>query len=152
MTYTEPRAQLANTILLPGESRDAFLAQLDHFTNTFQPVTGVEHLLVADMTFNFWRKLRLTGLEQFVFRLKMDAQAENNPGVGHGINAAQAALELALTGANCLDMIGRWHTRSQKMLDNNARLFLRLRKELTPRDDWEHPASDSRAAAPNVIE
>jgi hypothetical protein len=73
----------------------------------------------------------------------MDAQAENNPGVGHGINAAQAALELALTGANCLDMIGRWHTRSQKILDNNVRLFLRLRRELSPRDEWQDPSQNA---------
>ena len=143
MTYNEHRAQLANTILLPGESRDAYLAQLDHFTNTFQPVTGVEHLLVADMALNFWRTMRLTGLEQFVFRMKMEAQSQNNPDAGHGINAAQAVLDLALTGANRLDMIGRWHTRSQKMLDNNARLFLRLRKELSPRDDWENPSQNA---------
>ena len=73
----------------------------------------------------------------------MDAQAENNPGVGHGINAAQAALELALTGANCLDMIGRWHTRSQKISTIMSGFSSASAGNYLPRDEWQDPSQNA---------
>jgi hypothetical protein len=145
MTHDEYRDQLANGILLPGESKKSLLFYLDRFEETFLPRTLLEQFLIGDMTTQYWRKLRASCLEQIVFQQLMRDQAEMLPGHGQAANAANACKTMAIA-PNAIEMLGRWQTRYQRLLRDNIRLFFEIRKELAASPDAQQAAPDPRAS------
>ena len=133
MTNTKYRELLADSILLPGESREILFKRIDDLEDAFQPRSRMEQTLIEEMTINFWHKIRISTLERVIFGWQMEEQARLSPESGDAAHAARACERIAMN-SNCLDMLGRWHLRYHKMYRDNVRLFLELRRALPPRD------------------
>ena len=133
MTNTKYRELLADSILLPGESREILFKRIDDLEDAFQPRSRMEHTLIEEMTINFWHKISISTLERDIFGWQMEEQARLSPESGDAAHAARACERIAMN-SNCLDMLGRWHLRYHKMYRDNVRLFLELRRALPPRD------------------
>jgi hypothetical protein len=145
MTNDEYRDQLANSTLLPGESKQSLFFYLDRFEETFLPRTLLEQFLIGDMSVQYWRKLRASCLEQIIFQQLMRDQAEMLPGHGVAANAANACRTMAQS-PNAIEMVGRWQTRYQRLLRDNIRLFFEIRKELAASPDSQQSPPDPRAS------
>ena len=133
MTNTKYRELLADSILLPGESREILFKRIDDLEDAFQPRSRMEQTLIDEMTIDLWHKIRISTLERVIFGWQMDEQARLSPESGDAAHAARACERIAMN-SNCLDMLGRWHLRYHKMYRDNVRLFLELRRALPPRD------------------
>jgi len=145
MTHDEYRDQLANGILLPGESKKSLLFYHDQFEETFLPRTPLEQFLIGDMTTQYWRKFRASCLEQIIFQQLMRDHAQMFPGNGEALNAAHACKTMA-SAPNAIEMVGRWQTRYQRLLRDNIRLFFEIRKELAASPDLQQSPPDPRAS------
>ena len=141
MTSTQYRDQIADLILLPGESRELFFDRLTNLLDAFRPRTGLEQILVEEMTINSWYKIRISCLERMIFTWQMEEQARLRPNDGAGDHAAHACQHIAMN-SRCLDMLGRWHLRRHKLFRDGVRMFLELRRALPPRDAYRDSAED----------
>jgi hypothetical protein len=85
------RALVAQTVVLPGESRKRFNAFLAALQEQLQPQGMIENLLVNKMAVAQWRQFRIWGME--TASITHDAQANR-------IDYPPASDALALRGAN----------------------------------------------------
>ena len=79
--------QLAETILLTGESRPNFVALLESYIDTFQPLTEPEHNVIQQMVVAYWHKLRAWSTHQVAFNCEI---ARQDPTLPDPIKAAEA--------------------------------------------------------------
>ena len=75
MTNTEYRELIADTILLPGESREFLFQRMDDLEDAFQPRSRREQTMIEEMSTNFWHNIRISTIERVIFGWQMEEQA-----------------------------------------------------------------------------
>ena len=120
----------AQTILLPGESRERFLKLLADLTSEFDANTPNELALVETMAFCRWRVLRSWTLqasqianEQRIQRLQADSVADEDPPT-----QTVAALNTLNQPPSLLDALSRQEFRLDRQYHRAADRLARLIK------------------------
>ena len=83
--------QLAETVLLVGESRRTFTALLQNYTDAFQPMNEPEHNAVQKMVVAYWQQLRSLSTHQTAFNCEIARQDATLP---HNVRASDAERAL----------------------------------------------------------
>ena len=114
--------QLAETVLLTGESRTTFTALLQRYIDTFQPMTEPEHNVIQKMVVAYWHHLRSWSTHQTGFNCEIARQDAEHP---HHLKAADAERALA-QGSN--SQASRNQSAFDRQFRNAMRDLILLRK------------------------
>ena len=141
--------QLAETVLLTGESTRTFTALLQRYIDTFQPMTEPEHNVIQKMVVAYWQHLRSWSTHQTSFNCEIARQDATHP---HNIKASDAERLLSQTNHQ---QAARNQAAFDRQYRNSVRDLILLRKlrGITTGLDhvpvplaasvWNHPDSDA---------
>jgi hypothetical protein len=118
----------AQTILLPGESRERFLKLLADLTTEFQATTPNEIALVETMAFCRWRVLRSWTFQALQIareqRLQADSTADEDPPT-----QSVLALDTLNQPPSLLETLSRQEIRFDRQYHRAADRLARLKRE-----------------------
>jgi hypothetical protein len=122
----------AQSILLPGESRDRFLQLLAELTTEFEATTPSELALVETMAFCRWRVLRSWTFQASQIsreqRLQADSAADEDPPT-----RAVLALNTLNQPPNLLETLSRLEIRFDRQYHRAADRLARLKEKKSER-------------------
>ena len=137
--------QLAETVLLTGESRPRFISLLQCYIDAFQPISEPEHNVVQKMVVAYWHHLRSWSTHQTGTNCEI---ARQDPTYPHNIKAAEAERILG----NNTQAATRNQAAFDRLYSNAMRdlLFLRkLRATTTGLDSVPVPVASTVWELPN---
>jgi hypothetical protein len=129
---------LAQSILIPGESRTKFLKLLADLTTEFEPSTGDQHGLVQTMAIARWRTFRAWTIEAASLAYEHNRLAEANTNSGAPVyHDAPTQTMLAFRSLSQqpqnLDNLSRFEGRFDRQYHRAADRLLRLQEKMRER-------------------
>ena len=143
---------LAGTVILAGESQPRFTQLLEHYIDTFKPLTEPEHNVIRKMVVAHWRHIRTWSTLQTNFNCEIARQDTTLP---HPMRASAAEIALNQQG-NTIALSLRYETtydRQFKSAMRDLETLRRLRGTTTgiaevpvpvASSTWEHPDEDEK--------
>ena len=116
--------QLAETVLLSGESRRTFTALLQNYIDAFQPMNEPEHNAVQKMVVAQWQQLRSWSTHQTAVNCEIARQDSTLP---HNVKASDAERALNQS-SNTAAQASRSQAAFDRQIRNAMRDLVLLRK------------------------
>lgn len=129
---------LSKTIVLPGESKEEFIALLTSFQEEHQPETPTEEALIENMAAARWRQMRLWNMETAA--LDNEIRHPKFPDGEDFATQTFIAFRTLTDDTHALELLNRYEARCDRQFKTSLATFLRLRASRTTAEPPARPA------------